>query len=101
MITLGFRAKNNKSFIITIESKVVKFWEAKSGEWQILPKDLASAQKKILMSRNSVPPYLVAFLNIPSDEYQEYLEAHDETALKEIIIRDCNRNGCDLIEGAK
>lgn len=91
-----------KYFIITIEEKKILYWDKLQGEiWggplQYLPPD-PKIQQKIQMSRNKIPAEFADLFFIPKWEMEEFEKAKDENELKEIVIRDCKKNGCKLVE---
>jgi hypothetical protein len=99
MIKLMF-SKNNQFFLITIENKVVNYWDKKEGAiWggslQYLPPD-PNAIKKIDMSRNKIPQHFKELLRITKEDMLEFEGAKSDEELKEIIIRDCKLKGCKL-----
>ena len=94
--------KNSQFFIVTIDNKVIKYWDRFQGDlWggplQYLPPD-PSVIKKIDMSRNRIPQQVKEMLIIPKDEMLEFKNAKDDEELKELVIRDCKRQGCKMID---
>ena len=104
MIKLLFK-KQNVAFIITIENKRILYWDRyQSSLWggplQYLPPD-PSIIKKIQMSRNRIPGQVVDMLRIPKDELEEFMNAKDDHELRDLVFRDCKKNGCLLLEETK
>lgn len=104
MYTLLFK-KGNETFIIKIKDKKIHYWDRKEGEvWggpiQFLPKDPETA-KRIILSRGKIPHYFLNILNVSDEEYKEFQDAKDDTELREIVLRDCKKNGCKLLEEKK
>jgi hypothetical protein len=101
MIKLMYE-KSGQYFIITIENKVIKYWDKFEGKvWgtslQYLPPD-HHAKEKIVRSRNKIPMGYLKLLEIPKDELKEFEVAKDDNELKELVVRDCKKNGCKLID---
>jgi len=101
MIKLFFE-KQGQYFIITIENKVIKYWDKNQGQlWggplQYLPPD-SSITHRIDMSRNRIPAVMKEFFKIAPEELKEFEDANSDEELKDIVIRDCKRHGCKLID---
>ena len=94
--------KNHAYFIIEINNKVIKYYDKLQGKiWgtslQYLPPD-PEIKKKIIMSRNKIPQQFIELFEVTKEEMKEYEDAKDDNELKEIVIRDCHRHGCKLID---
>lgn len=96
-------SKQGQFFIITVDKGIIKYWDKFEGSlWggplQYLPPDPA-AIIKILTSRNKIPPHFKDMLHVNEAELKEY-EANktDDNKLKEIVLRDAKRQGCNLID---
>ena len=94
--------KLGQYFIITIDARVIKYWDAKMGEvWktsvQYLPPSPAEA-RKIDMSRNRIPQIVKELLVVTKEEMAEFTNAKTDEELKEIVLRDCKKNGCQIIK---
>lgn len=101
MIKLLFE-KNKQFFIITIDNHVIKYWDKLQGKvWgqslQYLPPD-PEVKKKILLSRNKIPAQFIDLFKISEEEMKEFENAKTDEELKELVIRDCKRNLCNLIK---
>ncbi len=101
MIKLMFE-RNNQFFIITIDKKKILYWDKiQNGLWggplQYLPPD-PSTNLKIDMSRNRIPAYFKEMLKITAEELKEFDNAKDEKELMELVVRDCKKNGCKLVD---
>ena len=93
--------KSGQFFIITIENKIIKYWDKLEGKiWggplQYLPPD-PKIHLKIEMSRNKIPKHFIHLLDIQKDELVEFENAKTDEELKELVLRDCKRNGCKLM----
>jgi len=94
--------RNSQFFVIIIDNKKIWYWDKlqKSlwgGPLQYLPQD-PNAVKQIEMSRNRIPAYFKELLTIPKDELEEFENAKDDKELMELVLRDCKKNGCKLID---
>lgn len=95
--------KQKAYFVITIENRIVKYNDKLMGEiWggslQYLPPDYTSAMRKIEQSRNKIPPHFKDLLLVTKEELKEYTEAKDDEEIKEIILKDCKKNGCTVVD---
>lgn len=102
MIKLMFE-KNKAFFIITIENRIVKYWDKLQGAvWggplQYLPPDYTNVMRKIDASRNKIPPHFKDLLLVTKDELMEYENAKTDEEIKEIIIADAKKNACVLVD---
>jgi len=108
MIKLLFQ-KEKSFFIITIEDRIIKYWDAIQnkafgGPLQYLPHDdkvLNEIILKIKTSRNRIPTYMIDLFDVPKEELKEYENAKDDKELREIVIKDCKKFGCKLIKEDK
>ena len=97
--------KNKQYFIITIDNKKILYWDKLMGKvWntslQYLPPD-PDIRKKIVMSRNKIPNNFIELLKITDEEMAEFEAAKDDEELKALVLRDCKKNMCNLIEVTK
>lgn len=101
MIRLMFQ-KSNVFFVVTVKGKTVLYYDKLQGQiWggalQYLPPD-PNLKKQIMLSRNKVPQQFIEMLEVTKEELAEFEKAKDENELKDLIIRDCQKNGCKLID---
>lgn len=101
MIKLMFEIRG-AYFIVTIDNKKILYWDKKEGElWggplQYLPSD-PSVKLKIKMSRNKIPPEFSKIFEITEKEMEEFNNAKDDKELRDIVIKDCERFSCKLID---
>jgi len=101
MIKLMFQ-KETKYFMIIIDGKRVS---CTSPSWhgtvlQYLPKD-PKVLKQIVESRNRIAREWLTFFDVQPDELAEFEAAKDELELKEIVLRDCKKFRCKLVEEYK
>lgn len=104
MIKLLFQ-KGPEKFIITIDNKVIKYWDRFEGLlWdgplQYLPPD-PKAKLKIITSRNRIPMGYIQLLLIPQEELDEYNKCTNDEELRLIVLKDALKNGCVLLEENK
>lgn len=96
MIKLPF-IRNREIFNIEIEGKEIyysdRIWKRKI---RLIPKD-TDFIKKIIMSRNKIPHYLIEMFDLTKKEQKEYDDAKGEEELAEICINDCKKKGCLLL----
>ena len=89
-------------FIIEIKDKIISYWDRYNSQvWgsslQYLPPD-PNAKKRVIESRNKIPAMFLDLLTVSDDELKEYNEAKTDEELKDIILRDCQKNSCKLID---
>jgi hypothetical protein len=101
MIKLLFE-KQGQFFIITIENKVIKYWDnfqnsLWGGPLQYLPAD-PSVIRKIDNSRNRIPQYVKEMLMITKEDQEQFDNAKNDEELKIIVLKDCKEKQCKLIE---
>lgn len=101
MIKMMFE-KEGKYFVITIDKKKILYWDKLQGEiWgtslQYLPPD-KNIQRKIKMSRNKIPAEFIDLFNVPKEEMKEFEDAKDDNELKELVLKDTKKHGCQLID---
>lgn len=95
-------AKQGQYFIITIENKIIKYWDKFEGAlWggplQYLPPS-PKEMLKIDQSRNRIPQHFKKMLMINKEELAEFNNAKDDEELKVLVLRDAKKNGCNLME---
>jgi len=94
--------RQGEYFFITIENKKILYWDKLQGAiWggplQYLPTD-PSVFRKIDRSRNKIPQHYKLLLQIKKEEQAEFDNAKTDEELQEIVLRDCKKNGCKLID---
>jgi len=94
--------KQKVYFIIEIKDKTVFYWDKSSGSiWgsslQYLPPD-PNAKKKVIESRNKIPAMFIDLLTASEEDIKEYNSAKTDEELRDIILRDCKKNDCRLID---
>lgn len=102
MIKMLFE-KQNQFFIITIEKKIIKYWDKANGTlWggplQYLPPDYSNNIKKINSSRNKIPYFFIDLLKVTEEELKEFEKAKNDNELSDIVLRDAKINQCKLIK---
>ena len=101
MIKLMFE-KQGQFFLIVIENKIIKYHDKFQDKlWgkslQYLPPD-PKAIKQIEMSRNRIPAMYKELLKITPEELKEFNEAKDDNELKDLVMKDCRKHNCKLID---
>lgn len=101
MIKLMYK-KQNEYFWIFIDNKSIFYTDKKQGElWggplQFLPPD-PKVSEKIMKSRNKIPAVYKDLLIIPKDELEEFEKAKGDEELKQLVMRDCKKNQCELLK---
>lgn len=94
--------KQKQYFIIEIDGKRILYKDKLQGKiWggplQYLPQD-PSVKMKIITSRNRIPHFFIDLFTISEKELKEFEDSKDENELKEIVLKDCKKNGCRLIK---
>lgn len=94
--------KQGKYFFITIDNHKILYWDklqgsAWGGPLQYLPPDEKNI-KKIDASRNRIPAVVKELLVIPKEEMAEFVNAKDDNELMELVLRDCKRHGCKIVD---
>jgi len=94
--------KSGQFFIITIENRIIKYWDKFEGKvWggplQYLPPDPKTILK-IKNSRNKIPIQFIELLSIPKNELAEFNNAKTDEELRDLVLKDTKRNSCKLID---
>jgi hypothetical protein len=90
-------AKQGAYFIFTIENrKITGIINGYVLPYQ--PPNLENVRSKILMSRNKLPAWTIDLFKINEKEQEEYDNAKDDEALKEIVIKDAKKEGAKIID---
>ena len=100
MIQILLKARD-KYFVISIENKVLKYWDERHGRifgkpLQYLPPD-DHLKTAILYSRNSIPEYLIPLLDPDSGDLDDYANARNDRDLQDFVLRDCRRAGIEVV----
>ena len=100
MIILTAKAQGSY-FNITIDGKVIKYWDEKHGKlWggplQYLPED-PKAIATIKMSRNKIPSFYIQLLKVSKEELEEFEKAQGEKELRDLVVKDLKKNGCEIV----
>lgn len=92
----------NEVFNIKIEDKRIYYYDRKMGKlWgkalQFLPRD-STVENTIIMSRGKIPKQMLEFLRVTPEDQAEYDSAKTDVDLRELVIKDCKKMGCTLVE---
>jgi hypothetical protein len=89
--------KNGAYFSFVIENKkITGIIKGISLPYQ--PANLIEVRTKILSSRNKLPKWLEEVFTLTKSEQEEFNNAKDELALKEIVIKDAKKQQCEIIK---
>jgi hypothetical protein len=89
--------KNKQYFSIMIHNKVI-IGVIKGISLPYIPSDLIAVQNKIMMSRNKLPTWTIELFHISKEEMAEFENAKDDKELMDIVIKDCAKHDCKLID---
>ena len=89
---------NRETFFIEIANKLVIYKDRKvSQSMQLVPKD-PDYKKKVILSRNRIPAYIVDFIEQANTgkNLEEYQAAQTDEDLVKIVTFDCKSRGAKL-----
>ena len=100
MITLIFSI-NRETFRVEIKDKEIYYLDRKMVRAvRLIPID-PELNKRIIMSRNKLPEWILSFYNMTEEEKKQYEECQTEEELSKICVLDCEKQGCVLLKEEK
>ena len=97
MIKLIF-SMQKELFRLTIVKKNIFYSDRRwSKAIRLIPKD-TDFIKKVTMSRNKIPKYIITLFELTDEEIKEYESVETEVQLSEICIKDCRGKGAKLLK---
>jgi hypothetical protein len=77
---------NNKNMIGTINGVSLPYY----------PSNITYVRRAIILSRNKIPAWMIELFNLKEEDLKEIENAKDDNELKDIVIKECKKNQCEL-----
>lgn len=97
--------RDAKFFSIIVDGKEAYYTDEKvlndknfNGKIRWIPAE-PGIRKKIMLSRNKYPIWIAELFELTNYEKEQYEKAKSEKEVISIVMDDCKRMGCELING--